>query len=201
MSTDYEIARKETLDTQSSNAEAHDRAILTLSSAFLALSVSFLHDGFKDHPPTFSCFLYLSWFLFTAAIIITVFSYSYSQRTVDYKLSTLQTFFKEPKEQAKINGEITRMRTNEGRMNDFASGAFIFAVVFTVLFVTINAIGEENMLQKNGVQGHDVGKTAPSAPFPSQPTRPAPIPVTAPSPGRTNPSVPIQPAPPPLKKS
>lgn len=93
MSNDYEIARKEILDTLTSNSEAHDRAILTLSSAFLALSVSFLHDGFKGYIPSFSIFLYLSWALFTAAIIVTVFSYSYSQRAVDYKLRTIQMFF------------------------------------------------------------------------------------------------------------
>lgn len=196
MSTDYEMARKETLDNQSSNAAAHDRAVLTLSSGFLALSVSFLHDGFKDHLPTFSGFLYLSWFLFAAAIIVTVFSYSYSLRTVDYKLRTIRTFFEEPDKQDEINKEIIRMGTNERRMNDFASAAFILGVIFTVIFVTINAVGESDMSQN-----HDVGKTVPSSPLPTRPVTPSPAPSTTSVPGRSVPSNPVQPAPQPPKKS
>ncbi|HEX7966214.1 MAG TPA: hypothetical protein VF651_10920 [Gammaproteobacteria bacterium] len=183
MSSDYEIARQETVNNQSSNAEAHDRAILTLSSAFLALSVSFLHDGFKDYEPRCSIFLYLSWFLFTGAIVITVFSYSYSQRTADYKLSTLQTFFREADKQEKINNEIIRMGKNERKMNDWASALFIAAVLFTVIFVTINAEGERKMGQ------HDIGRSVPSVPMPTQPT-----PATS-MPGKSIPSTPVQPAP------
>jgi len=193
MSSDYEVARQETINNQSSNAEAHDRAILTLSSAFLALSISFLHDGFRDYVPSYSVFLYLSWFLFTGAIVITVFNYSYTQRTSDYKLSTLQTFFKEPAKQEGINNEIIRMGRNERKMNDWASGLFIFAVLFTVIFVTINAVGKQNMNQ-----AHDVGKSIPSVPMPSHP-----VPTTS-VPGRSIPSTPVkpqpQPAPQPTKK-
>ncbi|HEV2110835.1 MAG TPA: hypothetical protein VGT99_05725 [Gammaproteobacteria bacterium] len=204
MTNEYQIARQETLDNQRSNAEAYDRALLTLSSAFLALSVSFLRDEFKDYVISWPILLFCSWLLFALTIVATIFGYIYAQRTTDYKLATLQEFFQEPinlDTRERINNEISRRGKVERRTNEFSGVVFVLAVILTIVFVIVNASGELTMTQQNGNQDHDIGRSSPSAPFPSRPTVPAPQPITTPAPKPSAPTSPIQPAPQPPKKT
>ena len=165
----FENARRETLEVQKANAEAQDRAILTLSSALLALSLSFFRDVFPSNQPIWLILLYTSWILFAIAICITILGFMFSQRTSKYKLDTMQDFFENPERQVEINNYIEHRSNTERHINEVSGMAFIMAVLFSVTFVILNTNKETNMSRQELSQQGEVKKSVPSTPIPTRP--------------------------------
>jgi hypothetical protein len=68
----YARVREEYLGSQRMNADAYDRSILALSSAFLALSISFIKDIAPAQGAVFLPALYVSWILFALTILLAL---------------------------------------------------------------------------------------------------------------------------------
>lgn len=85
----YNKARDELLAKQMSNSETYDRSMLSLSSAFLALSVTFIKDIVPVKELLCTWLLYLSWGggLFALTIIVIFLSFIYGQKGIKQLLA------------------------------------------------------------------------------------------------------------------
>lgn len=86
-------ARKELIERQFSNSESYDKAILTLSSAFLALSLTFIKDVLGAGPVRDVWTLYASWMVFAAAIICTVASFRVSDAALNVQVDLIERYY------------------------------------------------------------------------------------------------------------
>jgi hypothetical protein len=75
----YERTRDDLSKRQLSNAENLDKSVLTYSGAGLALSLGFLKDFIPIREAKLPWALYGSWIAFTAAMVLVVLSYVFSQ--------------------------------------------------------------------------------------------------------------------------
>jgi hypothetical protein len=140
-------ARGELLDRQFSNSEAYDKAILTLSSGFLALSLSFIKEIFPAGSITCRGLLYASWALLALAIISTVISFRVSNAAIEGQLGQAHRYYKERDESAFTKSKLSR---SVDWLNNVSGGLFIFGVVLTVVFVILNFSEEKSMSNKSG---------------------------------------------------
>jgi len=104
----HTAARGELLDRQFSNSEAYDKAILTLSSGFLALSLSFIKEILPAGSITWTGLLYASWALLALAIICTVFSFRLSNAAIEGQLAQAHRYYKEKDESAFTKSKLSR---------------------------------------------------------------------------------------------
>ena len=129
--------KTELFKRQVSNAENFDKAVLTLASGALALSLGFLKDFVSLDTADFPFALYLSWFLFVFCIIITVASYLVSQLGIDKQLKIAKRYY--------LDGEENALQEKNGPLCltnflNWTSGAlFGLAVLTTAIFITANA--------------------------------------------------------------
>jgi len=132
----YLKERKLLIDAQQQSYQQFDKAILTLSSGWLGVSIVFLRDVLLLEQITNYCFLIGSWILFTITITCTLISFLTSRYAYDEQLELITRYFlnKDSDALAKKNrfAQIT-----EG-LNVSAAVFFILAVVSTIMFVSIN---------------------------------------------------------------
>ena len=64
--------RADLLKRQLSNAENYDKAVLSLSTAFLGFSLAFLKDLAPIHLAEWRCFLYGSWMALGGSVLCTI---------------------------------------------------------------------------------------------------------------------------------
>lgn len=111
-----------------------DRAVLTLSTAMLGLSMSFI----KDVVATLSwpVLLYLSWLLFCAAIVLTLISFLQSQKSMDLQHKDAEDYYLRCQNDAisRPNPYSERIK----RMNNWSCWTFVLGIVSTVIFVIFN---------------------------------------------------------------
>jgi hypothetical protein len=140
----FDATRKELVTQKSSNSEAYDKAVLTLSSAFLGVSLAFLKDSTSSHPVDWVPLLVASWICLTLAIIATVISFQLSNCAADVQMELAERYYMRGNKRA-LN------RTRIARYVDYVNWAagilFIFGVFLTVAFVSINFI-ESNSMSK-----------------------------------------------------
>ncbi len=132
----YLKERKLLIDAQQQSCQQFDKAILTLSSGGLGVSIVFLRDILPLEQIANYCFLIGSWILFTISITCTLVSFLTSHCAYDEQLELINRYFlnKESDAPAKKNkfAQIT-----EG-LNVSAAVFFILAVISTIMFVSIN---------------------------------------------------------------
>jgi hypothetical protein len=132
----YSETIKDLLTRELSNSEAFDKAILSLSSALLGISLAFIKDIIQAGATCNKEYLYYSWYLFAAAIVLTLISFMMSNLGIKRHLKYAQRYYLEGK------AEYLEKRSIYARLTDFAnilSGiSFILAIIFTVSFVTLN---------------------------------------------------------------
>ena len=116
----YQKTREDLLKRQLSNNENFDRSILTLSSAALALSVTFLKVG-----RTHNCFVILvfAWTGLVISIIVTVVSYLTSQQGIARQLELAEQYY--------LNGDEASLSAR----NRYAEWTDRFAYVSAISFV------------------------------------------------------------------
>jgi len=132
----YSETRKELLARELSNSEAFDKAILSLSSALLGISLAFIKDIIRAGAACNKEFLYYSWYLFASAIVLTLISFMMSNLGIKRQLKYAQRYYLDGK------AEYLKKSNIYARLTDLAnilSGiSFILAIAFTVRFVTLN---------------------------------------------------------------
>ena len=128
--------RSELLERQRSNSESYDKAILTLSSGALGLSLTFIKDLLPaSRQPVWTTLLYWSWGLLTAAIIITVVSFLLSSAAINQALNQITEYYLNGNEGAFAR---TKLSWAVDASNYISGGLFVAGVLVTVLFVSIN---------------------------------------------------------------
>ena len=143
----FERTKDELVSSQRSNSENFDKSILTLSSAGIGITVSFLSNIINISEASVIFLLYLSWFLFCAAIISTILSFLNSQRGIKLQLEYAEKYYLDGKEEylKKNNKFAARVE----KLNIWSARSFISAIIFLVIFVIINITIGANKVSNN----------------------------------------------------
>jgi hypothetical protein len=132
----HETLKAELFKRQLSNSENFDKAILTYSSAGLALSLGFLKDFVPILCAKAAWLLYASWVLFLAAIVITILSFIASQRGIAKQMIISERYYLKMDDSALNETNFFAQCTDW--LAYLAGTAFILAISFTTIFVSIN---------------------------------------------------------------
>jgi hypothetical protein len=157
----YQNTREDLLKRQLSNNEKLDTAILTLSSAALALSVNFLNGSFTDN---LFCLLILAWLCLLSAISITLVSYHTSQAGIEKQLTLAERYYLRNDQSALTE------RNGPAEMTDrlaYASTiAFVLGVLLLLIYfaTNINSKGREDVATQKPTSPVNIteGATVPS---------------------------------------
>lgn len=155
----YEKTRDELIASQLSNAEAYDKSLLTLSSAFLGISFVFIKDIV---PLTLVHHVYLliaSWVLFASTIVGTIFAFIYGQRIIKRLLDGARKYYIDQEKYAHDAGRKWSRRIDI--MNEVCGIFFIAAVIFLVLFVVVNLPEKSTIATETTRQQEGAMRTAP----------------------------------------
>lgn len=121
---------------QISNSETYDKSLLTLSSALLGLSLTFIKDSVDIAAANALCLLYASWFLFSGTIIVVMISFMYGQVVIDELKTSAKIYFVDG-----VKSENERSQKFSRRLNLMNTGSgvfFVVAVLCITLFVALN---------------------------------------------------------------
>lgn len=134
----YERTRDDLLKRQLSNSENFDKSILTLSTAALAISLTFIRYVVPFKTAVHTWILEASWLLFVGAIVTTLSSFLLSQRAIKTQLVYAERYY--------LNGkhEFLTRRSLSARLTDLASVVsatlFVLAIIGLVIFVSFNTV-------------------------------------------------------------
>lgn len=132
----YARTRDDLLKRNLSNSENMDKAILSLSSAILGLSIGMINDVVDLKTAKLLPLLFTSWWLFALAIILTLASFIASQRAIARQLVLAEAYYLEGDNSA-IDAPNTWGKATEW-FNGFSAFSFISAIVATILFIIPN---------------------------------------------------------------
>lgn len=127
--------RADLLKRQLSNAENYDKAILSLSTAFLGLSFVFMKDLVPAHQAKWLCLLYGSWGLLTGAVLTTIVSFWVSQQAIDEQLKKAEDYYVRGDQSALTKSRIARATD---WLNATSGVLFVLGVSLTTTFVVAN---------------------------------------------------------------
>ena len=96
----YDSFRDELYKRQLSNSEAYDRAILSLSSAGLAISLTFIKFIVPLEKAEYLSVLKASWVLFLISVIATVVSFLIGNKGISKQLDYAEQYYIECKAKA-----------------------------------------------------------------------------------------------------
>ena len=135
----YEVYLKEEEELSKrdlSNVENLDKAILSLSSAGLGLSLVFIRNVVELAAATHVWLLHISWLMFVFAITSTLLSYLFGQRALDKQRELIEKYYLEGDEDA---GQQTSLASRITRFLSYVSVfTYIAAVVCTAFFIGLN---------------------------------------------------------------
>ncbi|MDI1245933.1 MAG: hypothetical protein PSV24_11075 [Rhodoferax sp.] len=143
-----------------SSSENFDKSVLTFSSGGLALSVGFLKDFVPIQTATLPWALYSSWALFTLATCLTMASFLVSSRALADQKKLAYSFYIERDEEAFNRKNSWNFATQF--LNYFSGGAFLLAMILTVVFISIN-------LEKGNAMKQTANSVNPTSQHTSQP--------------------------------
>ena len=119
-----------------SNVENLDKAILSLSSAGLGLSLVFIRNVVKLAAANHVWVLHVSWLMFGLAITSTLLSYLFGQRALDRQREFNEKYFLEGDEEAGLQKSFASRTT---RFLSYVSVfTYIAAVACTTFFIGLN---------------------------------------------------------------
>ena len=181
----YEQTKAELVSKQVANSTSYDTAILTLSSAFLALSVTFVKDVVAPlSEATLLWVLFASWCSFTGAIISTVSSFMVGQAGYSQLIGAAERYY--------LKGESTahevsvRIAKRIEHLNLLNGGLFIVGTALTLVFTVSNFNRIAAMPTSKPSAPTSEQRGQPALPFQtvpvSPPARPASTPASAPTP-------------------
>jgi hypothetical protein len=170
------------------NSENFDKALLTYSSAALALSVTFLEKIVCKTNIISAWLLHSSWVCFCLTILMTLFSYLFGQKAIDVVIQRAEKYYKgEPHSESKSFSE----KLNQC-MPWISAILFAAAVMFFIYFSYSNlnekkCPSEERCAMNENKTTSGIGQD--SAHIPSMPPRAITLP-TNPPPSPANPQPP-----------
>ncbi|MGI2028681.1 hypothetical protein [Endozoicomonas acroporae] len=132
----FDNFRDELLKRQLSNTESYDRAILTLSSSGLAVSVAFLKLIFPASGTDHLYFMQVSWLFFVLTIICSLVAYWVGNKAIDEQLIIAEDYYVHNQEDAFERPNI--YSTFNDKLNVCTGGFFIIAIISMMLFVTLS---------------------------------------------------------------
>jgi hypothetical protein len=170
----YDTTKAELVAGQRANAEQFDRAVLTLSTAFLAISMSFLKDIVPAQQMIWPWLLYASWVIFAFTIVLTLLGMLYGQRILKALMTSAFEYYIEKNEEAYSASEQLPRRIDF--INIAVGVLFSMAVALTVGFVVTNMIERE---RSNDPPQHEraperIERSQPANSFPRVKPEPAP---------------------------
>ncbi|MCB1663768.1 MAG: hypothetical protein KDI20_14290 [Pseudomonadales bacterium] len=121
---------------QLSNNEGFDKAILSLSSAGLALSLTFFRFVVPIDKAVSIHTLEISWYLFLAALISTILSFLTSQKALALELMFAEKYYLENDQNYEKKNNPASILTE--LLHRFSAFFFIGATISIVVFVTKN---------------------------------------------------------------
>lgn len=135
----YDLYVKEEEDLSKrdlSNVENLDKAILSLSSAGLGLSLVFIRNVVKLAEASHVWILHISWLMFVLAITSTLLSYLFGQRALNRQREFNEKYYLEGDENA---GQQTSLASRITHLLSYVSVfTYIAAVACTALFIALN---------------------------------------------------------------
>jgi hypothetical protein len=132
----YLEERKLLVEAQRVSSQQFDKYVLTLSSGFLSLSITFLRYIFPQTAISHKETLVMSWILFCTAILSTLISFLTSQNAHRRQLQITEDYYVRQDENA-LNAK-NSWSICTGILNYCSAIFFILAVAVTVYFVATN---------------------------------------------------------------
>jgi len=160
-----------------SGIEHFDKSVLTLSSAGLGLSVTFLKDVIQLDRAVFLLGLYFSWMMFVAAIVCTLLSFLVSSKALEHQKGIAERAYRQGDDGAFT--EPNRFDTLTRGLNYTSAGTFVGALLLTTAFVIVNM--EMNRMATNHQPAPILEKKGATVPTMQRPAAPAPAPAPAPA--------------------
>ncbi len=156
----FEAARDHLNEASLKNLEAFDKAILTLSSGGLFLTLSFSQFLVPIDQAVSVFYLKLGWLLFTLAMILTLISFLTSNSAIVEQRKYIYKYYIEE------NDEFANAKNFWGIItfwiNRIAAVVFLMAVMFTVMYVWENTNEVTSMAEQSGTKGYEVPANQPA---------------------------------------
>jgi len=161
----YQRTRDDLLKRQLSNSENFDKAILTLSSAGLGLSLTFIKHVVQFDAAQNHWLLVLSWVMFVLSILVTLVSFHISQAGIAKQLEIAEDYYLKDVKDALERPNNAAVYTE--RAGYFSATTFLIAIIALVLFISLNINRKENkMSDEQKHQSGDTQKLEGGAPVP-----------------------------------
>ena len=146
--------RRDDLDKRDlSNTEHYDKAILTLSSSCLALSLTAIKFIIPIATASYIVMLISAWILLTLSIICSLIAYQVSNKAIAIEMNNAIDYYIEGIEDARSRKN--RFRSFNSFLNLVTGITFGIALCLIVTFMAINIkIGETTMSDKKGTGTH-----------------------------------------------
>ncbi|EEX92074.1 hypothetical protein VIOR3934_02697 [Vibrio orientalis CIP 102891 = ATCC 33934] len=138
--------REELLKRQLSNSEGYDKAILSLSSAGLALSLTAIRFIVPLETATYLWAIKLSWVLFLFTVISTLIAYLVGNQAISKELTKAERYYVQGVVDAHLESNLYQKANHI--LNRATGVFFAVAISLVVFFVIINIQGETNMSDK-----------------------------------------------------
>lgn len=132
----YNETRRDLLSRQLSNSERFDGAILTLSTAYLGVSTTFLKSVVPVDSAVGLPWLITSWCMFAGAIISTLVSFVTSQAGIDRQLHLAKEYYLDGQDEALTKENKPAKCTLW--LNGLSAVVFAMALLTSIIFVTRN---------------------------------------------------------------
>ncbi|MDE1516056.1 hypothetical protein PUN32_13760 [Vibrio sp. dsl-7] len=142
----YDKFRDELLKRQLSNTENYDKSILTLSSAGLAISLTFLTTIVPMSHAAYLWLIKVSWFCFLFSIFCSLLAYLVSNAAITKQMSIAENYYVN-----KISSAFNQrnwLSVLNDCLNYVVGVLFSIAILAVVLFVTLNLRQEETTMSK-----------------------------------------------------
>lgn len=167
----YEHTKAELTSKQIANSTTYDNSILTLSSAFLGLSIAFIKDVVAPiSNAIFLCTLYLAWSCFCLSIISTIVSFMIGQAGLKSLLVSAERYYIQGEQDAYENGIKISKRIDIA--NYFNGGLFVLGTILIIVFVIANFSRVANVQTPNSAKTSNEQRTQPTNTFQKTPISP-----------------------------
>lgn len=161
----YDNFRDELNKRQLSNTENYDKAILTLSSAGLAISLSFIKNIVPLDKAEYLYLLKISWGAFLISIVLSLIAYLISNAAMKRQLLIAEDYYVNKRKSALT--EKNKLSTYNDRLNLIMGLFFILAISILVLFVTLNIDPKDPNMSNNESKTVNMVSKAKSASVPT----------------------------------
>jgi len=150
--------------------QQYDRAVLTLSSGFLALSIAFINQIVDLDKATGLNLLIAAWAFFVVTILFTVISYRTGEKALKHAIDNLDTVLRKDDEGSlKSKSGWSTITTV---LNWLSAGSFVLAVLLLFYFVSTNLPYDMNDEKETATQ--NTTDTVKKGEVPVQPPPPPP---------------------------